>query len=190
MPQIKKNKTEKTYWRSLQDKMDSKEIESFIVNEFPAGTVEVSETMTRKKFLSLMGASMAMAGLVGCRKPVQKILPYVNAPEDIVPGIPNYYATTMSMGLNSFGVIVESHEGRPTHIEGNQGHPASKGGINPQVQASILDLYDPDRLKSPMYNSKSISLTNLKKQLPSLENNGGGVAVLSGSFNSPTTKRL
>ena len=190
MPQIKNNKVEKTYWRSLQDKMDSKEIESFIVNEFPEGTVEVSETMTRKKFLSLMGASMAMAGLVGCRKPVQKILPYVNAPEDIVPGIPNYYATTMSMGLNSFGVIVESHEGRPTHIEGNQGHPASKGGINPQVQASILDLYDPDRLKSPMYNSKSISLTNLKKQLPSLENNGSGVAVLSGSFNSPTTKRL
>ena len=190
MPQIKNNKTEKTYWRSLQDKMDSKEIESFIVNEFPAGTIEVSETMTRKKFLSLMGASMAMAGLVGCRKPIQKILPYVNAPEDIIPGISNYYATTMSMGLNSFGIIVESHEGRPTHIEGNQDHPASKGSVTSYVQASILDLYDPDRLKSPMHNSKSVSLTNLKNNFTPLTGDGSGVAVLSGSFNSPTTKRL
>ena len=138
MSQIKNNNTDKTYWRSLEEKMNSKDMESFIINEFPAGTVEVAETMTRKKFLSLMGASMAMAGLVGCRKPVQKILPYVNAPEDIVPGIPNYYATTMSMGLNAYGIIVESHEGRPTHIEGNNNHPESKGSVNSFVQASIL----------------------------------------------------
>ena len=190
MPQIKKNKIEKTYWRSLQDKMDSKELESFIVNEFPKGTVEVSETMTRKKFLSLMGASMAMAGLVGCRKPVQKILPYVNAPEDIVPGIPNYYATTMSMGLNSFGIIVESHEGRPTHIEGNPNHASSKGSINSYVQASILDLYDPDRVETPMYNSESSNLTNFKNELSSSPQDDTSIAVLSGSFNSPTTRRL
>ena len=122
MSQIKKNNIDKTYWKSIQEKINSKEIDSFIVNEFPEGTVEVAETMTRKKFLSLMGASMAMAGLVGCRKPVEKILPYVNAPEEIIPGIPNYYATTMSIGLNSYGIIVESHDSRPTHIEGNINH--------------------------------------------------------------------
>ena len=115
-----KNKNNKTYWRSLSDKMSSDDIKSFIVNEFPEGTSELADTMSRKKFLSLMGASMAMAGLVGCRKPVQKIIPYVDAPEDVIPGIPNYFASTVPIGLNAFGVIVESHVGRPTHIEGNK----------------------------------------------------------------------
>ena len=107
MSQIKK--TNKTYWKSIEDKNNSNKLKSLIENEFPKGTVELSETMTRKKFLSLMGASMAMAGLVGCRKPVQKILPYIQAPEEIIPGIPNYYASTMPFGMNSFGIIVESH---------------------------------------------------------------------------------
>ena len=88
---------------------------------------------------------------MGCRKPVEKILPYVNAPEEIIPGIPNYYATTMSIGLNSYGIIVESHDCRPTHIEGNINHFSSKGAVNPFIQASILDLYDPDRMKKPTY---------------------------------------
>ena len=190
MSQIKNNNTDKTYWRSLEEKMNSKDMESFIINEFPAGTVEVAETMTRKKFLSLMGASMAMAGLVGCRKPVQKILPYVNAPEDIVPGIPNYYATTMSMGLNAYGIIVESHEGRPTHIEGNDNHPESKGSVNSFVQASILDLYDPDRTKTPLYNSNKSTIDDFSNSLSSLNATGDRMGILSGSFNSPLTKKI
>ena len=161
MPQIKK--TKKTYWKSIDDKNNSDKIKSLIENEFPAGTVEISETMTRKKFLSLMGASMAMAGLVGCRKPVQKILPYIQAPEEIIPGIPNYYASTMPFGMNSFGVVVESHEGRPTHIEGNDLHSSSKGSTNSFTQASILDLYDPDRLKKTYNSSGKSSITDFKK---------------------------
>ena len=116
-----------------------------------------------------MGASMAMAGLVGCRKPVQKIIPYVDAPEDVIPGIPNYYATTIPIGLNAFGAKVESHEGRPTHIEGNKNHPQSKGSVNSFMQASILDLYDPDRLKEPLFNNNS---TNLESPLITPINKG------------------
>ena len=164
MSQIK-NKNDKTYWRSLSDKMGSDDIKSFLVNEFPEGTSELADTMTRKKFLSLMGASMAMAGLVGCRKPVQKIIPYVDAPEDVIPGIPNYFATTVPFGLNAFGAIVESHVGRPTHIEGNKNHPQSKGSVNSFIQASILDLYDPDRLKEPISANENSTLDKFSESI-------------------------
>ena len=193
MPQIKK--TNKTYWKSIEDKNNSNKIKSFIENEFPKGTVELLETMTRKKFLSLMGASMAMAGLVGCRKPVQKILPYIQAPEEIIPGIPNYYASTMPFGMNSFGIVVESHEGRPTHIEGNELHFSSKGSTNSFIQASVLDLYDPDRLKKT-YNSSGVStmndFKNYVKEISKIfkDKSGDGLAVISTSFRSSTTKNL
>ena len=104
-----------------------------------------------------MGASIALAGLSGCRKPVQKIIPYVNAPENVKLGVPSYYATTMPFGSNAFGVIVENHEGRPTHIEGNSNHNSSLGATNSFVQASILDLYDPDRSKYIRHNNKKSS---------------------------------
>jgi len=193
MSQIKDRS--KMYWKSIEDKDNSKELNSFIENEFPAGTVELAETMTRKKFLSLMGASMAMAGLVGCRKPVQKILPYIQAPEEIIPGIPNYYASTMPFGMNSFGVVVESHEGRPTHIEGNTLHPSSKGSANSFIQASILDLYDPDRLKNPYNGSIESTIPDFKLFVKDIsksfiENKGKGLAVLSNSFRSVSTKKI
>ena len=193
MSQIKESN--KTYWKSIEDKNNSDQIKSLIENEFPEGTVELAETITRKKFLSLMGASMAMAGLVGCRKPVQKILPYIQAPEEIIPGIPNYYATTMPFGMNSFGVVVESHEGRPTHIEGNNLHSSSKGAVNSFIQASILDLYDPDRMKKTLNSSGSSSLDNFKTYVKEVsgifkENKGEGLAVISSSFRSNTTKKL
>ena len=101
--------------------------------------------MNRRNFLTLMGASLALAGLTSCRRPVEKIVPYVKAAEDIIPGIPQYYATTMPFRTGAFGLIVESHEGRPTKIEGNPGHPANRGGTNAFIQAAILELYDPDR---------------------------------------------
>ena len=193
MPQIKN--INKTYWKSIDDKNNSDRIKSLIEDEFPAGTAELAEIMTRKKFLSLMGASMAMAGLVGCRKPVQKILPYIEAPEQIVPGIPNYYASTMPFGMNSFGIVVESHEGRPTHIEGNNLHPSSKGAVNPFIQASILDLYDPDRLKQTYNSSGKSSINDFKDSVKEVskifkEKEGNGLAVVSSSLRSPITKNL
>ena len=95
--------------------------------------------------MMLLGASLSLAGLAGCRRPVEEIVPYVNAPEEIVPGIPRYYATTMPFRRSAYGLIVESHEGRPTKIEGNPSHPSTLGASSSIVQASVLGLYDPDR---------------------------------------------
>ena len=96
----------------------------------------------------LLGASLSLAGLAGCRRPVEEIVPYVTAPEEIVPGIPRYYATTMPFRRSAYGLIVESHEGRPTKIEGNPSHPSTLGASSSLVQASVLGLYDPDRSQS------------------------------------------
>jgi len=93
-----------------------------------------------------MGASLALAGLPACtRQPLERIVPYVKQPEELVPGNPLFYATAVTLGGFATGLVVESHEGRPTKIEGNPDHPASRGATNVFHQASLLDLYDPDR---------------------------------------------
>ena len=130
----------KAYWRSLNQLADSDEFRDFLEREFPEGASELPANMKRRKFLSLMGASMALAGLTSCRRPVEKIIPYVTAPEEIIPGIPRYYATTMTLGTRACGIVVESHEGRPTKIEGNEKHPSSLGATNAMTQAAILGL--------------------------------------------------
>ena len=100
-------------------------------------------------FLKLMGASLALAGMTGCtRQPAEQILPYVRQPEDIIPGKPLFYATAMTLGGRATGLLVESHEGRPTKIEGNPLHPASLGATDAFAQAALLDLYDPDRMQT------------------------------------------
>ena len=120
----------RTYWRSLAQLEESPESRAFLEREFPEGASEPAEGITRREMITLLGASMSIAGLAGCdivRRPVENIVPYVNAPEDIVPGIPRYYATTMPFGRSNYGLIVESHEGRPTKIEGNPAHPSTLG---------------------------------------------------------------
>ena len=150
----------KEYWRSLDQLADTPEFQKFLLEEFPANNIEISNPLSRRKFLSLMGASLAFAGLAGCRRPVEKIMPYVTAPENIVPGIPKHYATTMPIGLSSIGIVVESHEGRPTKIEGNEKHPSSLGKSNAFTQASILGLYDPDRSKNVIQDGNKNSWIN------------------------------
>ena len=138
----------RTYWRSLAELDESPESRAFLEREFPEGASELPEGITRRDMITLLGASMSIAGLAGCdiiRRPVENIVPYVNAPEDIVPGVPRYFATTMPFRRSAYGVIVESHEGRPTKIEGNPSHPSTLGASSSRVQASVLGLYDPDR---------------------------------------------
>ena len=146
--------TDKTYWRSLDQLADTPEFREFLHREFPAGASELSSPISRRSFMTLMGASVALAGLAGCRRPEEKILPYTKAPEDMVLGLPNYYATALSLGSAVYGVLVESNEGRPTKIEGNPRHPASLGATNAYTQAMLLDLYDPDRSTAPMRQGK------------------------------------
>ena len=138
----------RTYWRSLGQLEERPESKAFLEREFQEGASELPEGVTRREMMTLLGASVSLAGLAGCRRPVEEIVPFVTAPEDIVPGIPRYYATTMPFGRSAYGLIVESHEGRPTKIEGNPSHPSTLGASSSRVQASVLGLYDPDRSQS------------------------------------------
>jgi len=187
----------KEYWRSLEQLSRTDRFEEFLENEFPKGTSELAgnNNWSRRSFLTTMGASLALAGLTGCRRPVEKIVPYVTRPEGVDPGVPNYYATTMPLGLSAYGIVVTTYEGRPTFVRGNEQHPSSRGGVNPLVQASLLDLYDPDRSKSVLRNGKKSKWDDLvawwKEQHANYTQNGGeGLAVLSETFNSPTLARL
>src|SRR5687768_4912394 len=142
----------KLYWRSLSELADTPEFAEYIHREFPAQAGEWHDPVSRRNFIKLMGASLALAGVglnAGCEQKEEKIVPYVNPPENIVPGKPLYYATAMPFrGGQALGLLVEQHMGRPTKIEGNPEHPASLGATDAIAQASILSLYDPDRSKA------------------------------------------
>src|SRR5436190_13809196 len=140
----------RTYWRSLGELEDTPEFRAAREREFPEGASELPEGMTRREMMTLVGASLSLAGLAACRRPIEEIVPYVTAPEDTLPGIPRYYATTMPFRRSGYGLIVESHEGRPTKVEGNPTHPSTLGASSARVQASVLGLYDPDRSQSVM----------------------------------------
>jgi molybdopterin-containing oxidoreductase family iron-sulfur binding subunit len=187
--------TGKEYWRSLDQLDDSPEFRKFLEQEFPEVAGEAGNGISRRKFLTLMGASAALAGLAGCRRPVEKIIPYVQQPEEIVPGIPTYYATTMPFGSSAYGLVVECHEGRPTKIEGNKLHPSSLGRSNAFMQAEILNLYDPDRSDKVLHNGVESSWDDFvsfwREQLAQFnETNGEGLAILTEPFSSPTLSRL
>ncbi|MGB3544318.1 MAG: hydrogenase, partial [Rubrivirga sp.] len=127
-------------------------------DEFLPGAVGDGDAgPSRRTFLKVMGASAALAGVTGCRRPVETILPYARKPEDVIPGIPNYYATAMPLGGVAFPVLVQSHEGRPTKIEGNPDHPISQGASGAFVQASVLQLYDPDRSRHVVSRSGDVA---------------------------------
>jgi molybdopterin-containing oxidoreductase family iron-sulfur binding subunit len=138
---------------------ESAGLREFVEREFPAGASELLES-DRRGFMKLMGASLALAGaatIPGCRRPDHRIMPYSReAPEEVIPGKALYYATAMPRpGGGAEGLLVETHEGRPTKIEGNPLHPVNRGRSSAWAQASILSLYDPDRLKTPVYLNPS-----------------------------------
>jgi MoCo/4Fe-4S cofactor protein with predicted Tat translocation signal len=185
----------RTYWRSLAQIEDRAEFRAALEREFPEGASELPEGVTRRELMMLVGASMSLAGLAGCRRPVEEIVPYVTAPEEIVPGIPRYYATTMPFRRSAYGLIVESHEGRPTKIEGNPSHPSTLGASSSRVQASVLGLYDPDRSQSITLKGERKSWTDFVTAWGQLSqahaaDGGASLAVLSESFSSPTLARL
>ncbi len=120
--------------------------------EFPKGASEWLDSVSRRGFLKLMGASLAMAGMTACTKqPLEPIVPYVRQPEAVIPGLPMFYATAFTLGGYASPILVESHLYRPTKIEGNAQHPASLGGTDIFAQASILGMYDPDRSQTIAY---------------------------------------
>jgi anaerobic selenocysteine-containing dehydrogenase len=150
------------------------------------------EGVPRREFMRLMAASMALAGASGCaRTPPEKIVPYVRSPEELVPGEPLYYATAISRGGYALGVLVESHQGRPTKIEGNPDHPASLGATDAITQAAILGLYDPDRSQTVLHRGIIETwdrfLTTITSELEKhTANRGAGMRILTETVTSPT----
>ena len=137
------------YWRSLDELSDSQEFQDRLHREFPRSASEWPDEPSRRNFLKLMGASVALAGSAGCfKKPEQQVAPYVQQPPMLTPGVPLHFATALPVFGQARGVVVRSDEGRPTKIEGNPLHPASLGATDAQTQAMLLELYDPDRSKT------------------------------------------
>src|SRR5215510_14489578 len=138
------------YWRNLDDLASTPEFRDLVEREFPQQAIGWSDDEDsvegRRNFLKLMGASLALAGLTACtRQPTEHITPYIRQPENLIPGRPLFYATAATLNGVATGVLAESHEGRPTKIEGNPEHPASLGALDAMGQAAVLQLYDPDR---------------------------------------------
>ena len=143
------------YWRSVEEFADSGEFRSFVSREFPARASELLDT-SRRDFVKLMGAGLALAGaatIPGCRRPAHTIMPYSReVPEEVIPGRPLFYATSMGLpGGGAEGLLVETHEGRPTKVEGNPLHPNNRGRCSAAALASVLAIYDPDRPMHPVY---------------------------------------
>ncbi len=187
------------FWRSLEELAETEEFTKFLHREFPEQASEWSDPASRRSFLRLMGASLALAGVgvSGCdhaNSPPEKILPYVRQPENLVPGRPLYYATAISLGGIGTGVLAESHMGRPTMVEGNDKHPDSLGAIDCFTQASVLGLYDPDR-SQVVKHGRAIgtfdgfllaAITALDAQRPKA---GAGLRILTETVTSPSLAR-
>jgi MoCo/4Fe-4S cofactor protein with predicted Tat translocation signal len=184
----------KHFWRTLDELANTEAFQELMRLEFPEQADIWPDSLSRRHFLTLMGASLALAGLSGCEikpAPLSKIVPYVHPPRDIVAGKPLFFATTMSFAGSAVGLLVESHMGRPTKIEGNPDHPASRGATSIYHQASILTLYDPDRSQSVTYRGRTRTwneaLAALRKGLEERRSKGGeGVRILSAPITSPS----
>ncbi|MFZ0537032.1 MAG: TAT-variant-translocated molybdopterin oxidoreductase, partial [Candidatus Sulfotelmatobacter sp.] len=180
------------YWRSLEELAGSADFQEALHREFPKGASEWVDTVSRRGFLKVMGASMALAGMTGCVKlPLEPIVPYVRQPEEVVPGRPMFYATAMTLGGYANPLLVESHLGRPTKIEGNDQHPASLGGTDIFAQASILGMYDPDRSQSIVslgdQQSWQAFVTAIRGPLSAQKAlKGAGIRILTTTISSPT----
>ncbi len=185
----------KKYWRSLEEYADTPEFREIMHREFPAGASELLDSGDRRHFLKVMGASMALAGvgLTGCRRwPEEQILPYAHRPENRMPGVPVQYATAMELGGVSHGLLATSVDGRPIKIEGNPEHPINQGATDSFMQASVLDLYDPDRSRGVLHNGERARWNDFAEWAQSrmADRGGNGLAVLCEATNSPSVRAM
>jgi MoCo/4Fe-4S cofactor protein with predicted Tat translocation signal len=184
------------YWRSLGELADTPEFRSYVEREFPDQASEWNDPKGRRDFLKLMGASLALAGVGACTKqPPEAIVPYVRQPEDLVPGRPLFFASAVPQSGVAQPVLVESHMGRPTKIEGNPEHPASLGATDSLTQAAVLGLYDPDRAQTSTYRgevrSSATFLSAIRSALAAQKGTGGaGLRFLTGPITSPSLAEL
>ena len=183
-------------WRSLEQVAETPEFQDWVDHEFAVGEDDQASSwkdpINRRRLLQLLGASIGLAGLTACtRQPAEKIVPYVTPPEEITPGKPLFFATALMQQGYATGVLVESHMGRPTKIEGNPDHPASLGSTDVYSQAAVLTFYDPDRSQSVLHRGRGSSWANFLAELAQVrakaqETKGAGLRILTENSTSPT----
>jgi len=185
------NQTGKKFWRSLNELAATPMFKEWLVQEFPEGATDLLDSGSRRRFMQLMAASMGLAGLTACRRPVEKILPYAKGVEGLVHGAPQHYATVMNVAGQAQALVVEAIDGRPVKIEGNRKHPLSNGAANAWAQASILNLYDPDRSQQVLEKGKGSTWESFATAAKAtFVGDGEGVRLLSGAVLSPTLGAL
>jgi molybdopterin-containing oxidoreductase family iron-sulfur binding subunit len=188
----------KKYWRSLNELGDKPEFREFVEREFPAHASEWLGGDSRRSFLKVMGASIALAGLVSCRRwPDDKLAPYAHRPANRMDGVPVHYASAYEVAGIGHGVVAVSFDGRPIKVDGNPTHPLTAGGSDPYLQASILNVYDPDRSRGPVQRADGKRTdTNWEDFAAALHaavpagNGGAGLVVLAEASRSPSVARL
>lgn len=191
--QSSETKMSEKFWMSVDQKENPVDFAKNIPGEFTSSPIRdgfEKDGLDRRDFMKIMGASALMASLAGCtRRPVQKIVPYVNNPEEIIPGQPNFYASADVK--SGYGFIVKTREGRPIKVDGNADHPMNKGAISTREQAIVHDLYDPDRLRSPKMDGADVDWKAFDAAvMKALENSKGSTWILTGTILSPTLKSV
>ena len=182
----------KEYWRSVEEFVDAPEFKEFVTREYPHEAEVWDNSLSRRNFVKVMGASLALAGLSGCvMQPPEKIVPYVHADPDLIPGKPLYFATGMTLGGVTTGLLAKSYDGRPIKVEGNPDHPGSQGATDVLAQASLLNMYDPDRSQEVTYRGTPKTWPNFVTELRGKVNenrvdNGAGIRFLTETVTSPT----
>jgi len=182
-----------SFWRGLEELSEAPEFKRLLAAEFPS-LAQGPMDFARRDVLKCLGASLVLAGLTGCSEDLNYSVPYVEAPENIIPGRPKYYATAVLMGGYAQPILGETHVGRPTKLEGNPDHPACLGATDAFTQAAVLGLYDPDRSRSLRYMGRPAAWAELDAMLVSqaarLDATAGqGFCLLTGATSSPTMGR-
>lgn len=198
-PSCPEPETGRTYWRSLDQLSDTPEFREWLHREFPSGASELVDPVSRRHFVKIMSASFALAGmglgLTGCRKPEEKVEPFGKQPEGYVHGVPSFYATAMPTRTGALPLVAKSHDGRPVKVEGNSLYPNGNGGTDRFAQASILNLYDPDRATRYLQGGFDTTKEKACDFLGELstkfsKNQGAGLAFLVEPGNSPSRQRM
>ena len=180
--------TSKRYWKGIEEYRNDIEVVKNAEREFNLDDLEGGTQ--RRDFLKMLGFGVAAVSLAACDAPVRKTIPYLNKPESIEPGIPNYFATTFAEGGEYNSILVKTVEGRPIKIEGNKLSAVSKGGVSARVHASVLSLYDNEKLKGPQKGGSDISWEDLDKEVVSGLSSASSIRLVSSSIFSPTTKKV
>ena len=183
----------KKLWRSLDELANTPEFQAAVETEFPSAAQEWVDPVSRRGFLKVMGASMALAGLAGCTKqPDEPIYPYVKAPEDLILGKPMYFATAHPFPTGAVPLLVKSDEFRPIKVDGNPEHAYNQGSSDPYSQGTLLDLYDPDRSQHVTYRGESrewAEFAEAFRDKVAATKDGTGIYFLSATITSPTLAR-